>query len=78
MTHDFRTLENRWDCSFCHASGPGAMQTSFVSLAQEDGRNDDAQELVLRDVEDREISLPLHAIEEKVEGGSLMPVGLAR
>lgn len=37
VTHDFKTLDNRWDCSFCHASGPGAMQTSFVSLAQEDG-----------------------------------------
>ena len=37
VTHDFRTLENRWDCSFCHAAGPGAMQTSFVSLAQADG-----------------------------------------
>lgn len=37
VTHDFRTLDNRWDCSFCHASGPGARQVSFVSLAQEDG-----------------------------------------
>lgn len=37
VTHDFRTLDNRWDCSFCHASGPGARQTSFVSLVQEDG-----------------------------------------
>lgn len=37
VTHDFRTLDNRWDCSFCHASGPSARQTSFVSLAQEDG-----------------------------------------
>lgn len=37
VTHDFKTLDNRWDCSFCHASGPGARQTSFVSLAQEDG-----------------------------------------
>jgi len=37
VTHDFRILDNRWDCSFCHASGPAARQTSFVSLAQEDG-----------------------------------------
>jgi len=37
VTHDFRILENRWDCSFCHASGPAARQTSFVALAQEDG-----------------------------------------
>jgi hypothetical protein len=37
VTHDFRILENRWDCTFCHASGPGARQTSFVSLIQEDG-----------------------------------------
>jgi putative heme-binding domain-containing protein len=45
--------------------------TSGVKVRETD------QELVLRDVEDREISLPAHAIEEKVEGGSLMPVGLA-
>lgn len=32
FTHDFVTLDNRWDCTFCHASGPGAMQTSFVAL----------------------------------------------
>ena len=37
VTHDFKTLDNRWDCSFCHASGPAARQTSFVSMAQEDG-----------------------------------------
>jgi predicted CXXCH cytochrome family protein len=37
VTHDFRILENRWDCSFCHASGPAARQTSFVTLAREDG-----------------------------------------
>jgi len=34
-------------------------------------------ELVLRDVEDREVTIPLDAVEEKKEGGSLMPVGLA-
>jgi hypothetical protein len=37
VTHDFRILENRWDCSFCHATGPSARQTSFVALAQKDG-----------------------------------------
>jgi predicted CXXCH cytochrome family protein len=37
VTHDFRILENRWDCSFCHATGPTARQTSFIALAQADG-----------------------------------------
>jgi hypothetical protein len=37
VTHDFGILENRRDCSFCHASGPGARQTSFISLPQSDG-----------------------------------------
>jgi predicted CXXCH cytochrome family protein len=37
LSHDFMTLDNRWDCSFCHASGPGAMQVSYLSLAQRDG-----------------------------------------
>ena len=37
VTHDFQILANRRDCSFCHASGPEARQTSFISLAQSDG-----------------------------------------
>jgi hypothetical protein len=37
VTHDFRLLANRRDCSFCHASGPDARQTSFIALAQSDG-----------------------------------------
>jgi hypothetical protein len=37
VTHDFRLLANRRDCSFCHASGPDARQTSFISLVQSDG-----------------------------------------
>lgn len=34
------------------------------------------RELVLRDAEDREVAIPLAAIEEQKAGGSLMPVGL--
>lgn len=37
VTHDFRLLENRRDCSFCHASGPEARQSSFIALVQSDG-----------------------------------------
>jgi len=37
VTHDFRLLANRRDCSFCHASGPDARQSSFISLPQSDG-----------------------------------------
>ncbi len=37
VTHDFTTLDNRWDCTFCHAAGPGAMQTSYLSLPEKDG-----------------------------------------
>lgn len=36
VTHSFQVLENRWDCSFCHASGPKAMQTSFLAFPQPD------------------------------------------
>ncbi|MDD2367136.1 MAG: cytochrome c3 family protein [Desulfuromonadaceae bacterium] len=32
VTHSYSILENRWDCSFCHASGPKAMQKSFVAF----------------------------------------------
>lgn len=37
VSHDITTLDNRWDCSFCHVSGPEAMQVSYLSLAQPDG-----------------------------------------
>ncbi|MBE0599241.1 MAG: cytochrome C [Desulfuromonadales bacterium] len=37
VTHDLQILNNRWDCTFCHASGPDAMQTTFLSLPQADG-----------------------------------------
>ncbi|MBE0504361.1 MAG: cytochrome C [Desulfuromonadales bacterium] len=37
VTHDFRLLANRRDCSFCHASGPDARQSSFIALPQSDG-----------------------------------------
>lgn len=37
VTHTFQILDNRWDCSFCHASGPQAMQTSYVAFPEQDG-----------------------------------------
>jgi len=37
ITHNFMTLDSRWDCSFCHASGPDAMKVSYVAFPQEDG-----------------------------------------
>jgi predicted CXXCH cytochrome family protein len=37
LTHTYQILESRWDCSFCHASGPQASQTSYVAFPEEDG-----------------------------------------
>jgi hypothetical protein len=37
VTHNVQILDNRWDCTFCHASGTDAMQTSFISLPEPDG-----------------------------------------
>ena len=37
VTHSYQILDNRWDCSFCHASGSKAMQTSFVAFPDKDG-----------------------------------------
>lgn len=37
VTHNFQVLANRWDCSFCHASGPEARQTSYIALPDKDG-----------------------------------------
>jgi predicted CXXCH cytochrome family protein len=36
-THSFQTFDNRWDCTFCHGSGPDIMQTSFLSLPEQNG-----------------------------------------
>lgn len=38
MTHTFQTLQNRFDCTFCHASGTKGNQESYVCLPQPDGR----------------------------------------
>jgi len=37
ISHDLTTLDNRFDCTFCHASGPGSMQTSFLAFPTEGG-----------------------------------------
>jgi len=38
MTHSFQTLQNRWDCTFCHASGPKGNQESYLCLPQANGQ----------------------------------------
>ena len=37
VTHSFQILDNRRDCTFCHASGPGAMQTSIIAVPEANG-----------------------------------------
>lgn len=37
VTHTYQILDNRWDCTFCHASGPQAMQTSYVAFPGKNG-----------------------------------------
>ena len=37
LSHNFQIQEDRWDCSFCHASGPEAMQVSYLSLIESNG-----------------------------------------
>ncbi len=37
VTHSYQILENRWDCTFCHASGPKAMQKSFIAFPDKNG-----------------------------------------
>ena len=37
ITHSFQILDNRRDCTFCHVSGPGAMQTSYIAIPEEIG-----------------------------------------
>ncbi len=37
VTHNYQIMVNRWDCSFCHASGSKAMQKSFIVLPGKNG-----------------------------------------
>lgn len=37
VSHKFDILNNRRNCSFCHTSGPGPMQTSFIALPEANG-----------------------------------------
>jgi len=37
VTHSYQILDNRYDCSFCHASGPRAMQKSFIAFPEKNG-----------------------------------------
>jgi nitrate/TMAO reductase-like tetraheme cytochrome c subunit len=37
MTHSYDILYNRWDCTFCHGTGPESLQTSFLSFPGADG-----------------------------------------
>jgi len=37
VSHSYEILDNRWDCSFCHASGSKALQTSFVAFPDTSG-----------------------------------------
>lgn len=36
-THSYQILDNRWDCTYCHASGTEAMQVSYVAFPEQDG-----------------------------------------
>lgn len=37
VSHDLSTLDNRYDCTFCHVSGPESLQTSFLAIPNRDG-----------------------------------------
>ena len=37
VSHDLSTLDSRYDCTFCHVSGPQSMQTSFLALPRPEG-----------------------------------------
>ena len=38
ITHSYQILDNRWNCTFCHSSGPKAMQKSYVAFPNKNGQ----------------------------------------
>lgn len=36
-THNYQVLANRFDCTFCHASGPNVQQVSYIVFPEKDG-----------------------------------------
>ncbi|UFS71531.1 cytochrome C [Geomonas sp. RF6] len=38
MSHTFQTMDNRWDCTYCHAAGPKTNQESFLALPDANGQ----------------------------------------
>lgn len=37
ISHSFKIINNRWDCTYCHAKGPGAVTSSSIALPLDDG-----------------------------------------
>lgn len=37
QTHSYDILYNRWDCTYCHGTGPQSLQTSYLSFPKSDG-----------------------------------------
>lgn len=37
ISHSFKIINNRWDCTYCHAKGPGAVTSSSIALPADDG-----------------------------------------
>lgn len=37
ISHSFKIINNRWDCTYCHAKGPGAIKSSTIALPLDDG-----------------------------------------
>ena len=37
ISHSFKIINNRWDCTYCHAKGPGAVKSSSIALPLDDG-----------------------------------------
>jgi predicted CXXCH cytochrome family protein len=37
ISHSFKIINNRWDCTYCHAKGPGAVKSSSIVLPMDDG-----------------------------------------
>ena len=83
VTHNYQILNNRWDCTFCHASGPNAQQNSYLAFPEQDGTSvaelasPDAELVAAVDAGQRRAAGQNQEIERRAQSGARFGLVLA-